>query len=266
MSVREVAGEFDRIAPVYDATRPPLPPSLAAALAAALAERSVRTLLEVGVGTGRVARPLAERGFELTGIDASLGMLSRARAKGVERLVRASAYRLPFRDGAFDAALFVHVLHTVDDPAGALREACRAARSGAYALMRDAGAGGPPSSGDVGASRFHDELARVLREEGYSLPPRPSGGPWVREREILASIPPTELWVLSEGTERIPPDRWLRTLELGGYRAAASIPPEVLRRAAARLRDRIGTEPRVVRRRELLARWSPEDAAWRRLL
>jgi SAM-dependent methyltransferase len=38
-------------------------------------------LLELGVGTGRIALPLAERGVEVHGIDASQAMLDRLRAK-----------------------------------------------------------------------------------------------------------------------------------------------------------------------------------------
>lgn len=44
-------------------------------------------VLELGVGTGRLALPLAERGLEVHGVDASEAMLDRLRAKpGSERL------------------------------------------------------------------------------------------------------------------------------------------------------------------------------------
>jgi SAM-dependent methyltransferase len=39
-----------------------------------------RRILELGVGTGRLALPLAERGFAVTGIDTSTAMLDRLRA------------------------------------------------------------------------------------------------------------------------------------------------------------------------------------------
>ncbi len=39
------------------------------------------SILELGAGTGRVAIPLAERGFEVTGLDIAQGMLVRAEAK-----------------------------------------------------------------------------------------------------------------------------------------------------------------------------------------
>src|SRR5215213_10283503 len=40
-----------------------------------------RRVLELGVGTGRVALPLGARGVEITGIDASDDMLDRLRTK-----------------------------------------------------------------------------------------------------------------------------------------------------------------------------------------
>jgi SAM-dependent methyltransferase len=45
-------------------------------------------VLELGVGTGRVAVPLAERGLEVVGIDASSAMLDQLSAKAAGRTVR----------------------------------------------------------------------------------------------------------------------------------------------------------------------------------
>ncbi len=39
------------------------------------------SILELGAGTGRVAIPLAERGFDVTGLDIAAGMLAQAEAK-----------------------------------------------------------------------------------------------------------------------------------------------------------------------------------------
>jgi SAM-dependent methyltransferase len=53
-----------------------------AATVAAVAERAQgRAVLELGVGTGRIALPLAALGVAVTGVDASSEMLDRARAK-----------------------------------------------------------------------------------------------------------------------------------------------------------------------------------------
>jgi len=50
-------------------------------LAALVAEAGGGPVLELGIGTGRLALPLAERGLEVHGIDSSPAMLDRLRAK-----------------------------------------------------------------------------------------------------------------------------------------------------------------------------------------
>ena len=57
----------------------------------ALARRTGGPILELGVGTGRVAVPLAEAGYEVTGVDIDPAMLARARdrasqARALDRL------------------------------------------------------------------------------------------------------------------------------------------------------------------------------------
>lgn len=120
MSVPELKS-FDRVAQVYDETRA-APPHVAAAVTdAILAE--LRTLgeqpglLEVGIGTGRIAVPLAAAGVRVTGIDISPAMVAVLRSKthAIDVVFAEAAYP-PFRDHAFDAALFVHILHLVPDP------------------------------------------------------------------------------------------------------------------------------------------------------
>lgn len=70
-----------------------------------LARRVRRTAaLELGVGTGRIALPLAERGVEVHGLDASAAMLAALRAKdraGRIVPVHADMTDIPCREGAF---------------------------------------------------------------------------------------------------------------------------------------------------------------------
>ena len=86
-----VAGRFDRIAGVYDETREPLGEDALDKAALILAEDGCRRILEVGIGTGRIARPLMQRGFEIVGVDLSRGMMAKARQKGIESLVMGDA-------------------------------------------------------------------------------------------------------------------------------------------------------------------------------
>jgi ubiquinone/menaquinone biosynthesis C-methylase UbiE len=246
---REVAAEFDQISGVYDATRDPLDPPTVNGLADALRTRGVRQVLEVGVGTGRVAEPLAQRGFAITGVEPSLGMLSKARAKGISRVVRGSGYHLPFSDRAFDATLFVHVLHVLDDPAAAIREGTRVARSGAFALVH-------PRSHDP--SRERDEFPRhmlrdLLAEQGYPLPPRST--PWEKERDLLARLPPDHVEVVSEADVTESLRRHLDRLAIRGQRYLRSVPPEVVQRAIATAKERVGDRTVTYHRVEALATW-----------
>ncbi len=58
-------------------------------------------VLELGVGTGRLALPLAKRGLEVHGIDASPAMLARLRAKpGSERTGPAPGAALAAQSGS----------------------------------------------------------------------------------------------------------------------------------------------------------------------
>lgn len=76
--------------------------------------------LEVGVGTGRFAKPL---GVPM-GIDPSLQMLLHARARGI-KVVLGVAEALPFRNAVFDRVLIVTTICFVDDAQLMLEETNR---------------------------------------------------------------------------------------------------------------------------------------------
>jgi SAM-dependent methyltransferase len=80
MNGYDAATYGDHIAEVYDAMYPPgSSVEDAVALLAELADGG--RVLELGVGTGRLALPLAARGVEIEGVDASAAMVARLRAK-----------------------------------------------------------------------------------------------------------------------------------------------------------------------------------------
>ena len=95
-----------------------------------------RRLLDLGGGTGRYAGPLISAGHEVAVLDRSRGMLAEARAKGLPWAVRGNAARLPFREDAFDGALFIEFLHLVKDWPAAIREVGRVTRGPISAIMR----------------------------------------------------------------------------------------------------------------------------------
>jgi SAM-dependent methyltransferase len=80
MSEHDASTYGERIAPVYDAW--PTVPANAEAIVECLAALAGRgPVLELGIGTGRIALPLAARGLEVHGIDASPAMVAKLRAK-----------------------------------------------------------------------------------------------------------------------------------------------------------------------------------------
>ena len=94
-------------------------------------------VLEAGCGPGLDARTLGAAGFEVTAFDrADLG---RARAQAPDaRLVRADLVHLPFKDGAFDAAVSSLALHYLPwaETRTAFAELRRVLRAGAPFLFR----------------------------------------------------------------------------------------------------------------------------------
>ena len=110
--------EFDHIAPFYDETRPAPAEEEMGALAELL--EGCRSVVDAGVGTGRFALPLIARGIDVVGVDLSVGMMGRARAKGVHALIRGDIRRLPIADERVDAGFLAHVLQPLPDPGPAL--------------------------------------------------------------------------------------------------------------------------------------------------
>ncbi len=125
---------FDAIAGAYDQVRGH-PPEVAGQIGRAIATIAgdQALVLELGVGTGRIALPVAAAGCRVVGVDISADMLHVARAKeggGALWLLQGDIERLPFADGVFDATLAVHVLHLARDWRSVLAEAMRVLRPG----------------------------------------------------------------------------------------------------------------------------------------
>jgi SAM-dependent methyltransferase len=108
--------QFDRLAPEWDETRVSRA-RLAPMIAALDGVDSVARALDVGTGTGAVARLLAERwpGAEVIGIDVSPGMVEEARRLGSERYEVGDAAALPYDDGAFDLVTLNNMIPFFDE-------------------------------------------------------------------------------------------------------------------------------------------------------
>jgi SAM-dependent methyltransferase len=152
---------FDPSVADYDRTRA-LPEDVREALTEVLAaELEGRDpVVEVGVGTGRIALLLVERGVRLIGIDLSAAMLAQLRANAGGAmpfpLARADAIRLPIRSGSVGAALAVHVLHLIRPWRAAVAEMVRIVRPGGVVLVD------PGGSGSAEGRAFHDRFVELL--------------------------------------------------------------------------------------------------------
>lgn len=133
---------FDQAAGYYDATRgiPEEASERVADLMEAAAGPDAR-FLELGVGTGRIALPLHRRGRTVVGVDLSVPMLERYRAKAAAAhlppppLLRGDVTRLPLRDACVDAVIEVHVLHLIPAWREAVAEARRVLAPGGTMLL-----------------------------------------------------------------------------------------------------------------------------------
>jgi SAM-dependent methyltransferase len=88
-------------------------------------------VIDVGCGEGQITRLAAAAGATAVGIDPTWAQLEVARdRKGGARYAAGQAGRLPFRDGAFDAAVACLVFEHVADVDGAIAEIARVLEPG----------------------------------------------------------------------------------------------------------------------------------------
>lgn len=95
-------------------------------------------VLDLACGNGRHAGSLVERGFRVVAADFARPLLVDAVRRAPGRIVGAEATELPFRDGAFEAAVFVAALHNIPSRLkrlAALAELRRVMKPGAAALV-----------------------------------------------------------------------------------------------------------------------------------
>ena len=95
-----------------------------------------RRILDVGCGSGALAKLLVDHGAFPTGIDPSEAAIEQARRKvPTAQFLKASALDIPLPSASLDGAVFSNSLHHVPDPRGALREAGRVVRAGSRILI-----------------------------------------------------------------------------------------------------------------------------------
>jgi ArsR family transcriptional regulator len=141
----EAAQEFfARLAPEWDRLRSLQAPEalVESAILDALGPKPIHNLLDLGTGTGRILQLLGPRAARAVGLDANHAMLSVARANLERAGVRAELrqgdiHAPPFARGSFDLVVIHQVLHYLDDPVRALREAAHLVAPGGRLLIVD---------------------------------------------------------------------------------------------------------------------------------
>jgi ubiquinone/menaquinone biosynthesis C-methylase UbiE len=176
LEVLKFSISFDRVAEVYDKTRS-LPNKVMKTLVKTLCVelKNCARILDVGVGTGRLAEPLQNAGFEILGIDISKKMMSKAREKGVQNLVIADARFIPFKDKSFDVTISVHVLHLISEWKKALGEVCRVTRHAMFSLY------------DARKDTVREAYYHIMKQYGYER-----HHPGKSEQDLKDLISPTK--------------------------------------------------------------------------
>lgn len=135
---RHHAGEWDRVRSLHveDAL-------VEKAMLDAVGAEPVDAHLDLGTGTGRVVELFGGKARRALGVDVSHEMLNVARANldraGLAhvRVRQGDIYHLTYEPGSFDLVTLHQVLHFLDDPGGAIREAARMLAPGGRLLIVD---------------------------------------------------------------------------------------------------------------------------------
>lgn len=182
---------FDRAAGFYDATRgfpPGVDGRVAGLFVAAGGLDPASRVVEIGIGTGRIARPLSEHVAGVFGVDLSIAMLAQLAAQRGDRrvhAVRADAARLPFRSGCADAVVGVHVFHLIPAWREVLAEAARVLAPGGVLLH-----GAEEQTGALAAWR--ERLDAAIGHEHPGVP-----------RARFERFPEDEGWSQAEPVQRL---------------------------------------------------------------
>ena len=150
-----------------------------AAIRDAVGPKPLGALLDIGTGTGRMLELLAPQAGRALGIDQSPRMLGMARSR-LERsrlrhaqLRQGDIFALPAERDGFDLVVIHQVLHYLDHPSRAIREAARTLRPQGRLLVIDFA---PHEEESLRASHAHrrlgfsrDEIAGLMADAGLDV-------------------------------------------------------------------------------------------------
>ncbi|MGJ3238322.1 MAG: class I SAM-dependent methyltransferase [Anaerolineae bacterium] len=180
---------FDRAADFYDATRgfpDGIPEQIGQFIAESASLQETDHVLEIGIGTGRIALPLASHVRWITGVDISHRMLQTLMNKRRTEPVfpiQADGHHLPYVDASFNAVMIVHVLHLVPDPVKILSDVQRVLKTNGRLLH-------------CFGKTNRDEDNVVVRAWNENRPKRRTGYQWQQTAHALD----TSGWKLEQET------------------------------------------------------------------
>lgn len=210
--------------------------------------RGFQKVLDAGVGTGRFAVPLGEKGLDVTGLDVSVGMLSEAKKKGATGLVRGDLVAMPFEDQTFGSCLMIHVLHLVANLGSFLSEIARVTRHRVVSLSE--------TSDHENVRELYIEC---MKNAGYR---------WeaVSEQKLISVLPPMTLKDISDYSSESKADDDIDHFRDRLSAVTWDVPEEAHRRIIERLRSMVGGKVIRQNRSVRLAVWEVQTIRSTRLL
>lgn len=223
---------FDRAVDYYDRTRS-LPEDVMERVIDLLTDELTdkQPCLEIGVGTGRMALPLHERGIGFAGIDLSEPMLHKLVANAGGQafpLAIADTLALPFESGSFGSAMASHVLHLIPAWREAVAEVVRVTRPGGTFVV---------SVGSWGREVSFDIQQHWAREAGIEA--RHAGVNDIAEvdEEMDRRGAPARSLEPVRGSRAITYEEEIRRLEEGVFSFTWKVDPETRKGAAQATRS-----------------------------
>jgi ubiquinone/menaquinone biosynthesis C-methylase UbiE len=236
---------FDRIADIYDDTRAVPEPYYSALLDGMEEHLDKREpILDFGMGTGRFARPLQARGYDVSGIDISKGMLRVGISKGLRNAILADASLTPFKDDSFHSTLSVHLLHLLPDWLNALKESIRVTTKNFITVQRIW----------LNDDTPYKLYGKITTEDGHL---RETLG--VSEKDFPEKVKPFAKEFLGSRKETVPADEGIQRCDDRIYSGMWGIADDVHQKAMRQVRQRFAGKEIVLEEEIFLLVWRIEN-------
>jgi SAM-dependent methyltransferase len=206
---------FDAVAEQYADARPPYPPSVFDLICKRVPPPA--RVLEVGPGPGVATLPLAERGYEVVGVElgAKMARVARRRLAAFSsvHIVHADFHEWEPVPGSFDLVVAASAWHWIDPSVGYAR-AQAALRPGGYLVL----VANHPRPGRLGSPqrRFWDATDPIYRQHAPALVARrgwhPTRLPDLRPEMRRSGFPDVERLVI-RWRLTFTPDAYVRLLD-----------------------------------------------------